>query len=379
MSSQGIFIDPNKPGRDLNTVNYIYLNVNENRTGNIINLYAPIENRGNIFNKPGITRNKILENLNFLEISKDKYTGEKENISINSPNVSAHQYLKLPNDPKWDRKKNLIEKQAIWRLIRREDDKNWWFIQTKNGKKWENLPMEEQNYVRLMQFIKHLSNPKDTAINTIDDDWIILIDNNLSIQSLLLSNDPDINNLEELQVGDKFYLDKERTTYKIIKEYPSEEEIGTLPLDVNKRVWTAGQVILNSDEIYMQKWPYDLRNKDAIEKIGTGSLSDFYDIYKNLQNSDEILLKIDEDLRNTLYGQDIQDDLLKLKEKIEKQPYTLWLWSGQTTGGTKKKSVRRHRGIHQTGGSSGKLKKGYKYSGKRLKNGKPEIIKVKRN
>jgi len=40
------------------------------------------------------------------------------------------------------------------------------------------------------------------------------------------------------------------------------------------------------------------------------------------------------------------------------------------------KKVRKHRGIHQTGGKAGKLKKGYKYSGKKLKNGKAEIIKV---
>ncbi len=42
-----------------------------------------------------------------------------------------------------------------------------------------------------------------------------------------------------------------------------------------------------------------------------------------------------------------------------------------------KKSVRKHRGIHQSGGKKGKLKKGYKYSGKKLKNGKAEIIKIK--
>ncbi len=44
-------------------------------------------------------------------------------------------------------------------------------------------------------------------------------------------------------------------------------------------------------------------------------------------------------------------------------------------GGGKK--IRKHSGIHQTGGKAGKLKKGYKYSGKKLKNGKAEIKKVK--
>ena len=43
----------------------------------------------------------------------------------------------------------------------------------------------------------------------------------------------------------------------------------------------------------------------------------------------------------------------------------------------KTKIVRKHQGINQSGGKVGKLKKGYKYSGKRLKTGKAEIVKVK--
>jgi hypothetical protein len=48
-------------------------------------------------------------------------------------------------------------------------------------------------------------------------------------------------------------------------------------------------------------------------------------------------------------------------------------------GGGGNKKIRKHRGIHQTGGKAGKLQKGYKYSGKRLKNGKAEIIKIKKS
>jgi len=51
-----------------------------------------------------------------------------------------------------------------------------------------------------------------------------------------------------------------------------------------------------------------------------------------------------------------------------------------TTGGKKKKKfkkIRKHKGIIQTGGNAGRLQKGYKYSGKRLKNGMSEILKVK--
>ena len=42
-------------------------------------------------------------------------------------------------------------------------------------------------------------------------------------------------------------------------------------------------------------------------------------------------------------------------------------------------SIRKHKGIIQTGGNAGRLQKGYKYSGKKLKNGSPQIIKCKSN
>ena len=77
-------------------------------------------------------------------------------------------------------------------------------------------------------------------------------DNNLSNQSLIPPNDPNLNNLKTLKVGDKFYLQEDRTVFRIIKKYPSEEVINNLPPDVNKRVWTAGQVILNTDQIYIK-------------------------------------------------------------------------------------------------------------------------------
>ena len=41
--------------------------------------------------------------------------------------------------------------------------------------------------------------------------------------------------------------------------------------------------------------------------------------------------------------------------------------------------IRKHQGIVQTGGKKGKLKKGYKYSGKKLKSGLPQIVKVKKS
>ena len=42
-----------------------------------------------------------------------------------------------------------------------------------------------------------------------------------------------------------------------------------------------------------------------------------------------------------------------------------------------RKKVRNHKGIHQSGKKKGKLKKGYRYSGKKLPNGLPQIVKSK--
>ena len=43
----------------------------------------------------------------------------------------------------------------------------------------------------------------------------------------------------------------------------------------------------------------------------------------------------------------------------------------------KHKKIRKHKGIIQIGGNKGKLRKGYRYSGKKLKSGLPQIIKCK--
>ncbi|SVB96105.1 uncharacterized protein METZ01_LOCUS248959, partial [marine metagenome] len=75
-----------------------------------------------------------------------------------------------------------------------------------------------------------------------------------------------------------------------------------------------------------------------------------------------------------------------LKQPVGKTPHEKLLFAAiaarrkkMNLGGKTRKSkkTRKHRGIIQTGGNIGRLRKGYKYSGKRLKNGMPEILKVK--
>ena len=44
------------------------------------------------------------------------------------------------------------------------------------------------------------------------------------------------------------------------------------------------------------------------------------------------------------------------------------------SGGARRKKVRKHRGINQR---TGRLKRGWRYSGKRLKSGLPQIVRTK--
>ena len=81
----------------------------------------------------------------------------------------------------------------------------------------------------------------------------------------------------------------------------------------------------------------------------------------------------------------VGDDLIKKLEIIKNnlvEPSLIksdgenYVLISSVTGGNIKKT-RKHKGIIQTGGNAGRLRKGYKYCGKRLKNGLPQIVKSK--
>ena len=78
---------------------------------------------------------------------------------------------------------------------------------------------------------------------------------------------------------------------------------------------------------------------------------------------------------------EIFEDLDKIPTKTQKQKQKQTKTKTKTkqarielTGG----KTRKHKGIIQTGGNKGRLKKGYRYSGKKLKSGLPQIIKSKK-
>ena len=116
--------------------------------------------------------------------------------------------------------------------------------------------------------------------------------------------------------------------------------------DINKR-WNAEQIL---NHPYFEKKINNLVNnyKKFTKKMANNSLNQY------IQNSEPIQKKT---------------------KKIKRSPINLGFERGEPIKAGKK--VRKHRGITQTGGNKGRLRKGYRYSGKKLKSGLPQIIKCK--
>lgn len=111
--------------------------------------------------------------------------------------------------------------------------------------------------------------------------------------------------------------------------------------------------------------------KWALEKSSIGS-TNWVLVKRAYPHIEQILNNINRDIREPTLVKDDNDDFVLIATSKKIQP------ENSPTGGKKKKKVRKHRGIIQTGGGKGKLKKGYRFSGKKLKNGLPEIVKAKK-
>jgi len=121
--------------------------------------------------------------------------------------------------------------------------------------------------------------------------------------------------------------------------------------------------------------------KIDIENIDFGALEEIEDKFKET-DIDEPGHPLLEKLKKSL-GIDEPIDL-SLNKILKKNGGKVKKSRKIKKGGKVKKSkkvskkVRRHQGIAQKGKQKGKLKKGYKYTGKRLKSGLAEIIKIKK-
>ena len=97
-------------------------------------------------------------------------------------------------------------------------------------------------------------------------------------------------------------------------------------------------------------------------------------------DSERYGLIIDDQKRKRLEKEKKERKRLEKKEELKNKNIAYQrLQGGAGSKRRNRKSVRKHRGVIQTGGNSGRLRKGYKYTGRRLKNGKAEIVRVKRN
>ncbi len=118
-------------------------------------------------------------------------------------------------------------------------------------------------------------------------------------------------------------------------------------------------------------------------------LENYLDTIKKEQQESEKIYETEQNRdNNDMNEEDLLDaynSVQRFKTRVDIVEAALEAVDSSLHGGKSKKSkktrksktTRKHRCIIQTGGNTGKLRKGYKYSGKSLKNGMPEILKVK--
>ena len=113
------------------------------------------------------------------------------------------------------------------------------------------------------------------------------------------------------------------------------------------------------------KWPPEDINFEWWSVMGQNKLINIIN-YLNLIGNKKFISQF---LNNKEYL-----DILTIKVSYKNNSFIL---GGKRKTKTERK-IRKHKGIIQSGGNKGKLKKGYKYVGIKLKNGLPKIIKCKK-
>ena len=126
-----------------------------------------------------------------------------------------------------------------------------------------------------------------------------------------------------------------------------------------------------------------ITQNNNISTLNKSKLEEHIRIMKDLLSNDEI-----KKLHKT-YGIELRENRFPVFKRLGRKKFLSLSRANlnyiqYNHGGTKRKpvkksstkKVRKHQGIVQTGPNKGKLKKGYKYSGKKLKNGLREITKT---
>lgn len=148
----------------------------------------------------------------------------------------------------------------------------------------------------------------------------------------------------------KDLIKRERFKYDVIKPY-AEERLKDLEND------------------YLD----DLNKKGSIkfaEKARQESLLDDSDFLEWLSQNHRKYYKVFTNLHNKS-----NQELIPKGEKLKYPTMDAGKKRSKKSKKSKSKKIRKHTGINQ---QTGRLKKGYKYSGKKLKSGLPQIVKIKK-
>ena len=169
------------------------------------------------------------------------------------------------------------------------------------------------------------------------------------------------------------------TIYKITKQWQQNKSKGK-PKKMTENVKELEKLIMTKQKRWYQ-WKYADNSTENKIKVQVNFLMDVFQDNVNLSIS------------NSTGSNNIKKIKIHIIKKKQPGKKTLApiirlnkvLLQKEISGGkkkkvirkNKKKKVRKHQGISQTGGNIGKLKKGFRYSGKKLKSGLPQIIKCK--
>jgi len=371
--NKGIYINPNKLDSEHKKMNIIYLYTNNSGCKSNINLWRYVSQ----FQKPhtkgryAMNISNALDKLPMIHLAKtDKLKGD-----VKSKGITAFPYIYLGNESQFPRnmaKHKILEKCSGYRLKRSGEHRDYWILQTNtvDGRvRWVDLEPHKQTWEHLNDIInQRLKNPILDYAETADRDLVFVVDiTKAKIGRNTLADYPPntigVGGIVTLSLGTTVSGASNPVT-KTVNPWPQRNGVD-IKIPTNSRLWEKGALFTDTDKVYFKAGT----PKEITDKIDALKAQLTIDLAAATGNAAEITRL------NTEYNTREGD----LYSDAPANGFYLWTGVAQHGGGSRRKSIRKHRGIHQTGGKAGKLKKGYKYSGKTLQNGKSQIIKVKRN
>jgi hypothetical protein len=364
--NKGIFIDPKKLSQESKRMNILYLYTNADLCQSPINLWSYGDKGKGLKGRYAMNVSAALEDLPMLHMADSHdLTGD-----VTNKGISAFPFMYLGNkgeNPEHTTKRKILEKCPGYRLKRSTEHKNYWILEGNSRGTWERLEDIHQTYEHLQHIIyERLKNPVLHYANTAAEDLVIVIDTTPTIINRnTLGPHPD----DTITEGELITITKQNSNtkqnpnvQKLVKKWPEDKDE---EIPKNARLWIEGALYNDDDKVYLRPRPRPKVEKE-IERIKEET-EQFAQVMTAQKATPEQVDKMRKKYAN---------DIKNLKETNPANSFYLWTGEAQFKGGSRK-SIRKHKGIHQIGGKAGKLKKGYKYSGKTMKNGKPQIIKVK--